>query len=79
MAGRKASTLCSPATLSQCARVSPESRLPCRAPPSGATRPDALRRHLECGRGRVSGPFTATAALLLTEQVPQFDSRLRRR
>lgn len=49
MAGRKASTLCSPATLSQCAPVSPESRLPCRAPPSGNTGTNPICRHVECG------------------------------
>lgn len=56
MAGRKASTLCSPATLSQWAPVSPKSRLPCRAPPTGHTRSDAVCRHLVCGKGRVSEP-----------------------
>lgn len=56
MAGRKASTLCSPATLSQWAPVSPKSRLPCRAPPTGHTRLDAVCRHLVCGKCRVSEP-----------------------
>lgn len=45
MAGRKASTLCSPATLSQCAIASRESRLPCRAPLL-ATRMNTICRHL---------------------------------
>lgn len=56
MAGRKASTLCSPATLSQWAPVSPKSRLPCRAPPTGHTRLGAVCRHLVCGKCRVSEP-----------------------
>lgn len=49
MRRRKASTLCSPATLGQSATVSPWSRLPCRAPPAGDAGTDPLRRHLECG------------------------------
>lgn len=49
MAERKASTLCSPATLSQCELVSPESRLPCGAPPFGNTEMNPICRHLVCG------------------------------
>lgn len=70
MAGRKASTLCSPATLSQCVRVSPKSRLPCRAPPPGDTQSDAICRHLECGEVVSPNPFIAILVALLTGQIP---------
>lgn len=63
MAGRKASTLCSPATLSQCALASPESRLPCRAPPSGNTGMNPICRHLVCGTGIFLGRFSSYSNL----------------
>lgn len=74
MAGRKASTLCSPATLSQCGLVSRESRLPCRAPPSGNTEVNPICRHLVCGTGiflerlfTYSNLFSHTAGLSVRE------------
>lgn len=78
MAGRKASTLCSPATLSQCAIASRESRLPCRAPPSGNTRMNTICRHLVCGTGIfLSNVFALTSIFPATEPVSQLDSQVR--
>ena len=77
MAGRKASTLCSPATLSQCALVSSESRLPCRAPPFGNTRMNTICRHLVCGTGSfLSNVFTLSSIFPATKPVSQFDSKV---
>lgn len=73
MAGRKASTLCSPATLSQCARVSPKSRLPCWAPPSGNTGSDAI---LCVAKVVYRNPFTAILAFFFTEQICYLDIQL---
>lgn len=69
MAGRKASTLCSPATVSQCERVFPKFRLPCRAPPCGNTRSDAICRHLECGEDRFLGSVYSHSGLSFTGQT----------
>ena len=79
MAGRKASTLCSPATLSQCALASPESRLPCRAPPSGNTGLNPICRHLVCGTGIffLSNVFALNSIFPATKPVSQFDSQVR--
>lgn len=66
MGGRKASTLCSPATLSQWARASPKSRLPCWAPPSGNTRSDAI---LCVAKVASRSPSRAFLVFLFTEQI----------